>query len=157
ISCDRMDTVIEPQKSDPELRLLTEWGTTAPARWRESATVSLTAHITLVILLASLPRGVFQTPKRILEAHKITPLVAPPFELTQPDPNKGKVSKNVNIESLTPRPRMHLPRSAPPTTRPAAQPPAPTPFVAPPAPVPKAVPAPQIPEPPKLETALNDT
>jgi TonB family protein len=154
-----MDTVIEKQqKSDPELRLLTEWGTTAPARWRESATVSVAAHIGLVILLVSLPRGVFQTPKRMLQTHKITPLVAPPFELTQPDPNKGKISKSVNMESLMPRPSIQLPRSAPSTTRPAAQTqaPQPAPFVAPPAPAPKAVPAPQIPEPPKIETALNE-
>ena len=154
-----MDTVIEKQqKSDPELRLLTEWGTTAPARWRESATVSVAAHIGLVILLVSLPRGVFQTPKRMLQTHKVTPLVAPPFELTQPDPNNGKISKSVNMESLMPRPSIQLPRSAPSTTRPAAQTPAPrpAPFVAPPAPAPKAVPAPQIPEPPEIETALNE-
>src|SRR5262249_55895190 len=151
-----MDTVTEQrQKSSSELRLLTDWGATAPTRWRESAVVSVAAHTGLVILLASLPRGVFQTPRRPLEAHKVTPLVAPPFELTQPNPNKGKISKTVNMDSLMPRPSIQLPRPAPSTTRAAARTPAPQPFVAPPAPKPAA--APQIAEPPKIETAMDDS
>jgi TonB family protein len=155
-----MDTVIEPrQNSEPELRLLADLGTAGTSvRWREAAIASVAAHIALLILLASLPNGVFQPPpKRIAEARKVTPLVAPPFELTQPNPNKGKISKSVNIESLMPHPSIQLPRSAPSTTRPAAQTPAPpTPFVAPPAPTPKVAPAPQLSEPPKLETAANE-
>jgi TonB family protein len=85
----------------------------------------------------------------------VTPLVAPPFELTQPDPNKGKISKSINMESLMPRPSLQAPRPTPSTTRPAAKTTGPQhTFVAPPAP--KVAPAPQIAEPPKLETAMNE-
>ena len=151
-----MDTVIEPHPtSDPELRLLTEWSTPGAAvLWREAAIASAVAHVALVILLASLPSGVFKSPKRMQAALKVTALVAPRFELTQPNPNKGKLSKNINMESLMPRPSIQAPRAAPSTTRPAAQSPAarPTPFVAPPAPIPAPAPPLQISEPPKLET-----
>jgi len=41
----------------------------------------------------------------------LIPLIAPPFELTQPDPNKGKISKSVNMESLLPRPNVQTPRA----------------------------------------------
>src|SRR5437762_4142247 len=140
-----MDTVIEPQQqSEPELRLLTDWSPAgARLRWREAAIGSITAHIAVIILLASLPNGVFQPSKRIVDARKITPLVAPPFELTQPNPNKGKISKSVNMESLLAHSSIQAPRSAPSTTRPAAQTPAarPAPFVAPPAPAVTPAPA----------------
>jgi TonB family protein len=150
-----MDAVIEPQKTDPELRLLTRWGTEdARARQGEAAIGSVAAHIALVILLLALPSGVFEPPKRTEVVRKVTPLIAPPFELTQPTPNKGPISKSVNMESLLPRPNIQLPRSAPSTTRPAAQKPG-KPFVAPPQPVPAPMPAPQIAEPPKIETAMN--
>ena len=94
-----MDTVIEPQQqSEPELRLLTDWSPAgARLRWREAAIGSITAHIAVIILLASLPNGVFQPSKRIVDARKITPLVAPPFELTQPNPNKGKISNRTSM------------------------------------------------------------
>jgi TonB family protein len=146
-----MDTV------NPELRLWTDLGSAgATPRWREAAIASVASHVGLWVLLASLPSGVFQPSKRIEAARKVTPLVAPPFELTQPDPNKGKISKSINIESLMPRPSIQLPRSPPSTTRPAAKTAAPphNAFVAPPAP--QAAPAPQIAEPPKLETAMNE-
>src|SRR6185369_932955 len=148
-----MDPVTE---SSPELHPapefhLTDWGAAvARPRWREAAIGSISAHIALLILLATLPSGAFFTTRRpIVERRRVTPLIAPPFELTQPDPNKGKISKSVNMESLLPRPNLQMPRSAPSTTRPAARTPAeqPTPFIAPPAP--KAAPAvtPQIAEP----------
>jgi TonB family protein len=152
-----MDTVIEPQRNtDPELRLLTDWGTEgARTRWSEAAVGSVAAHIALVTLLLLLPKSVFQPRKPPEAPPRVIALVAPPFELTQPNPTQGKISKSINLESLLPRPSIQQPRSAPSTTRPAAQTPAkqPTPFVAPPAPAP--APAPQIAEPPKIETAMN--
>jgi TonB family protein len=153
-----MDTVAELRQSDPELHLLSDLGSAGSrVRWREAAIGSIAAHLALWLLLSSLPSGILQIPKRPEVARKVTPLVAPPFELTQPNPNKGKISKSVNIESLIPRPEIKLPKAAPSTTRPAArQPGPPAPFVAPAAPAPKSAPAPQIAEPPKLETAMND-
>jgi len=137
--------------TEPDLRLLPDWSFEGTrARSREAAIASVSAHIALVTLLALLPNGFFFPAKRIVQAHKITPLVAPPFELTQPTPNKGKISKSINMESLLPRPSVQPPRSPRSTTRPAAQTPAPqpAPFVAPQ--------TPQMPEPPKIDTAINE-
>jgi TonB family protein len=151
-----MDPVTTPS-TDPELRLLTDWGTGGlRTRWRDAAVASVIAHLALLTLLAMLPSGVFKAPRRMVEYHRIIPLIAPPFELTQPDPNKGKISKSVNIESLLPRPSIQSPPAARSTTRPAARTPAeqPSASVAPPTPSPKPAPAaPQIAEPPKIETA----
>src|ERR1700680_4863486 len=152
-----MDTVVEPhQKTDPELRLLTDWGTEAArTRWSEAAIGSVAAHIALVVLLMLLPKDVFQPFKPPEQPpRKVVALVSPPFELTQPSPTQGKISKSINLESLLPRPSIHQPSTAPSATRPAAQTPVkhPAPFVAPPTPAP--TPAPQIAEPPKMETAM---
>jgi TonB family protein len=72
----------------------------------------------------------------------VTPLIAPPREITQTAPNRGKISKEFDIDSLLPRPPLHLPPGAP------SQPRAPRAAVIPPAPDPG--PAPVI-EPPKVE------
>jgi len=155
-----MDTVIDPrEKTDPELHLLTDWGTEAArTRWSEAAIGSVAAHIALVALLLLLPKGVFQSSRPTEQPpRRVVALVSPPFELTQPGPTQGKISKSINLESLLPRPSIRQPTTAPSTTRPAAQTPVkqPAPFVAPAAPAPAPTPAPQIAEPPKVETAMN--
>jgi TonB family protein len=155
-----MDPVTTPS-IDPELHLLTDWGTgSLRTRRRDAAVGSAIAHVALVVLLATLPSGVFKTPPRRIVREQVTPLVAPPFELTQPDPNKGKISKSVNIESLLPRPSIQTPRAAPSTTRPAARAPGEqlSARVAPPAPAPKPAPAaPQLSEAPRIDTsAMNE-
>ena len=154
-----MDSVTTPS-IDPELHLLTDWGTGGlRTRWRDAAVGSVVAHLALLTLLAMLPSGVFKAPRRVIARTQVTPLIAP-FELTQPDPNKGKISKSVNMESLLPRPSIKTPRTAPSTTRPAARTPGEqgSASIAPPALSPKPAPAaPQIAEPPKIDTgALND-
>jgi TonB family protein len=109
-------------------------------------------------VLFLLPKEVFQPSRPPETPHRVVALIAPRFELTQPNPTQGKISKSINLESLLPRPSIVQPRTAPPsTTRPAAQTPGkqPAPFVAPPAPAPTPAPAPQIAEPPKIETATN--
>jgi TonB family protein len=154
-----MDTVVEPQRNtEPELRLLTDWSTDAARTRRSEAAIgSVAAHIALVILLLLLPKETFQPPKPPATTHKVVALVSPPFELTQPNPTQGKISKSINLESLLPRPSIQQPRTAPSTTRPAAHTPGkqPAPFVAPVAPAPAPAPAPQITEAPKMETAMN--
>jgi TonB family protein len=157
-----MDTVVEPHpKTEPELHLLTAWGTEGGStRRREAAIGSVAAHVALVIVLLLLPKEVFEPPRQPEVARRqVTPLVAPPFELTQPNPTKGKITKSINLESLLPRPAVQQPRSTPSTTRPAAKTAGkqPAPFVAPPtpAPAPAPTPTPQIAEPPKIETAVN--
>src|SRR5262249_53560456 len=155
-----MDPVIEPS-SEPELHLLADWTEAAARpRWREAATGSIAAHITLLILLATLPNSAFFAPRReIVTRTTVTPLVMPRFELTQPDPHRGNTSTPVTMDTLRPRPSTQIPRAAPSPTRPAAPAPGePVPFVAPPAPPPRPAPAaPQIPEEaPKIETANNN-
>jgi TonB family protein len=154
-----MDTVVEPQQNtEPELRLLTDWGTEAARTRRgEAAIGSVAAHVALVIVLLLLPKDAFRPSKPPETPHKVVSLVSPPFELTQPNPTQGKISKSINLESLLPRPSIQQPRAAPSTTRPAAKTAGkqPAPFVAPPAPTPAPTPAPQIAEPPKMETTMN--
>jgi TonB family protein len=151
-----MDTVIEPQqKSDSELRILTDWSAAAAgARSREAALGSIAAHAALVALLTLTPAGLFESRKPLEVATQITPLVAPRIKLTQPNPGKAKITNTANMESLLPRPLIRPPQAPPSTTRPAAQAPG-KPFVAPPEPAP--APVPQMPEPPKIETATTQT
>src|SRR5438309_461252 len=79
--------------------------------WAGIGVGSVIVHIVLVILavgvsrLPAPPRGTL--PQIILEARprQVTKLVAPPMDvLTQKTPNKGKLSQEFNLSSLTPRP-----------------------------------------------------
>ncbi len=153
-----MEAVIEPgQKTDPELRILTDWGAAgARSRWREAAIGSAAAHVAAIVILALLPESAFKPSKPPeVVARRVTPLIAPRWELTQPTPNKGKVTKTIPMESLLEQAKLQQPRTAPPsTTRPAARTQGqPAPFVPPPTPAP--APTPQIAEPPKLDASLN--
>ena len=154
-----MDAVVEPdQKTDPELHLLTDWGAAgARSRWREAAIGSVAAHVVAIVVLALLPESAFQPSKRpeIVARRQVTPLIAPRWELTQPTPNKGKVSKTIPMDSLLEQAKLQQPRTAPPsTTRPAAPTQGqPAPFTPPPTPAP--APTPQIAEPPKLDASLT--
>src|SRR5579863_8882725 len=137
-----MEVVEQPPKAE-ELRLLLDWDTRSDqARSRRAGTLSIAAHVAVLIVLASLPREVFRPAP---ERRHVTPLVAPPPELTQKAPNNGKVSKSFDLESLQPRPRVHVPASPPPSA-PVRLPPQPKP-IAPPA---------ALPEPPKVEVASKD-
>ncbi len=119
----------------PELHLLIEHD---PAydwrRWRIAAIVSFIAHVVLIVTLLLMPESM--TTLRVYES-KAIPAVTPlyfPTELTQKDPNKGKLSKELSVAAATPRPLLTSP--APPPT---------------PKKVPAAVPPPQIVKPePKL-------
>jgi TonB family protein len=82
-----------------------------------------------------------------VDFRKITPLVAPPVELTQTAPNKGKVSHEMDLQGLLAKPPVTAPSSPPTSTRPAAPVEEATPR-----PRPIAPPVP-LPEPPKLESA----
>lgn len=105
---------------------------------------SILVHVVLLVVLtwvARLPAIPVETRLKVVDLRKSMPLVAPPRELTQKDPNRAKVSKQLDLESLT----------APPQTQAQARqmkkfggvpaPQAPTP----------APPTPAVPEPPKME------
>jgi TonB family protein len=83
----------------------------------------------------------------LADLRRSTPLIAPPRELTQREPNRGKISPEVNLPGLLARNSpVPLPPSAPAPTRPAA----PRTVDAPPVPAAEPPPAP---EPPKIEPA----
>jgi len=111
--------------TEPELHLLLErdhaddW-----RRWRIAAIATFIAHVVLVVALLLMPESM--TTLRIYES-KAIPAVTPlyfPTELTQKDPNKGKLSKELSVEAATPRPLFKSPSPPPPAKKvPAAVPP----------------------------------
>jgi TonB family protein len=137
-----MEAVEQPQVAE-DLRLLLDWYTEADRRRsRRAGTLSVLAHVLVTAALIAIPRQVFQMKE---ETHRVTPLIAPPTELTQITPNRGKISKEFNVESLKPRPHIQVPPSPPSTTRPKAL------ALSMPNSTPSR-PAP-LPEPPKIEEA----
>ena len=120
-----------------------EWG-----RWRTPGALSAAAHIVLIAALLLMPESM--TTLRVYES-KTVPVVTPlyfPTELTQKDPNKGKISKELAVAAATPQPLFKSP-SPPPAPRklPAAAPPPPQ--------VAKSAPKLVIVEPPKIDTPAN--
>src|SRR5215467_1917051 len=85
--------------------LLMDWHESRGSReWLSPAIGSIVIHIFLIagaILLAQLDTPQLRTGAQIVSnIQRVTPLIAPPMRLTQREPNQGKVSKEVNVESL---------------------------------------------------------
>ena len=99
-------------------------------------------HVVGVVVLLMLPSGSFAPAPR--PQRPATVLVAPPRELTQTAPNRGRVGKEVSLENLLPRPPVRVPAAVPPISRQASRP------VAPP---PRQTAAAVLPEPPSVDTA----
>ena len=146
-----METLAPPEfaspETEPELHLLLErdhrddW-----RRWRRAAMVSAAVHVVLLTVLLLMPESaantrVYETPPIL----RITPLYIP-TELTQKAPNKGKLSKELTVEAIAPRPVVKTPAPAPAAkfVPPPALPPAPQ--------IAKAEPKPVVAEPPKIDT-----
>ncbi|MEX2263297.1 MAG: TonB family protein [Bryobacteraceae bacterium] len=144
-----METVVESRSSERgDLQLLLPWSDSRDrARHRQAAIGSLLVHVLALTGFMLAPPTKSAAPRRVAMVRQVTPLVAPPPELTQRDPNKGRISKEFNVESLLPRPRVQIPPSPPSTTRPAA----PRPFL----PTTRPSVTPTLPEPPKVEVAEN--
>jgi TonB family protein len=138
-----METVVQPPV-DAELNLLTEWGdASARKRTRKAAILSVAAHVVVILTLPWWPQGEPRRPREATEIRRVTPLIEPLTELTQRDPNKGKLAKEFNAAEVQPRPRIQIPAGSPSTTRPRALRPAeipsmPAPKAAAPAPLPDA-------------------
>ena len=131
-------TIREPD----ELNLLREWREPLTARriLRDGlgSAVVHAAALSILIALADVPVPVRYAPGLSVDFRKSTPLYLP-RELTQRDPNRGKITKQLDVRSARPpAPVPQAPRFRPPE-------PAPGPPVA-------AVPAPAI-EPPKIEAS----
>jgi TonB family protein len=108
----------------PELRLLLEQHPKLEQPPVSRAAIgTVLVHIVLAALIAIMPAP--PPPSRagqvVADLSRATPLVLPPRELTQPDPNRGKVSQEVDLKGLLSR-RSPLPQppSRPSPTLPAA-------------------------------------
>jgi len=132
--------------------LLLDWNETPDQpRWLRAGIGSVAVHLVLFALAFAIgslesprPRDLTQIASNL---HRVTPLYAPPKELTQKDPNRGKVSQEVNVEGLL----EHRPT-------PAAPPQPPLRSFKPPVPLkqlPQQAPAPRLSEPPKIDAAVN--
>jgi TonB family protein len=128
-------------ETEPELHLLLErdhrddW-----RRWRSAAIVSAVFHIILLVVLLLMPESEVRVYEQRQPTLHFTPLYTP-TELTQKAPNKGKLSKELTVEAIAPRPASKAPSPAPAVK----QAPLPIPQVA------KAEPKPIVVEPPKIE------
>lgn len=97
---------IQQQPAEPNFLIF--WGEPEDkGRWLRSGIGSLAFHAALfggLVYVASLPVSTF-TPRETADAsHRVTPLVAPPVQLTQKAPNKGRLSKEFNLDSIPPHP-----------------------------------------------------
>jgi len=145
-----METV-GPPLDDDELHLLTEWGDPASrGRSGVAGIASVLVHIAGLILIVLLPSDFLSPPPEPARVPTIvTPLVEPLTEFTQPTPTKGKITKEIDMAALQPRPTIQLPRGAPSTTQPMAQRPAAIPSAPQPAPA-------ALPEPPRVEAVAKE-
>jgi TonB family protein len=132
---------------DADFRLLSDRGSVleAPRRgW--SALGSVLTHIALAVFVVLIPWGpkLVDAPDLSARAPIVIPLIAPPPQLTQTDPNTRKPSLEVNLQGLLSPAKTPMPREQTGSTQPAApkQFQAP-PVAAPPAPKP-AIEAPQV-------------
>ena len=142
-----METVGSPH-AEAELHLLTQWGDSAGrVRRGWAGTLSIAAHITAIVLLLAMPETLMQPAPRM--AAVLTPLIAPPLELTQKDPNTNKLIREFKSSDL--RPPVRTPAGPAPDIPPA-------PRNGPPAAPPPAKTAPPLtlPEPPKTDVAVNE-
>lgn len=127
----------------------TDWpGKVEGANVRRAAIASLAVHFAFTVLLLSLPKDIWQSEPRVAPKITITRLYTP-ADITQRDPNKGKISKSFNEESLVARDRVQIPQSQPSRTQPAAKAPGtPAPPSPAPSPQPSKIETPQIAPPP---------
>ena len=147
-----MSTSIEtPRQQDDDLQLLTVWGVEGDRsrRWK-ALEWSVGLHVAVGLLILLLPDAWFAAPPRLYSRTQITPLVAPPVQLTQPSPNRDRLSEQFKTDSVIRRERVQLPKSEPSTTRPAARRPG---SPEPPRKVEMAKADPKVPAPPKPEQA----
>lgn len=146
-----MDALTETARQEQELHLLTEWGGDR-TRSREAVFGSIALHVVGLLALLAVPKDAWvNQPRAGPHRQTVTPLIAPPVELTQKAPNRGQIAKSFTAESLMPKPRIQVPKAPPSVTRPAAPKPAELAQTLPPPP------APAVPEPPKIEPAPTPT
>ncbi len=123
-----------------------------PRPWRAIAGASVSVHLLLIFLLWEVPifeARQFRPGTVVSVIRKVTPIFAPFLEPTQNEPNKAKVNRDFDVDSLKPRPAIQIPDGPPSTTRQAARNPVPIPE-------PRAdTPPKPLAEPPRVDTALQ--
>jgi TonB family protein len=90
------------------------------AWWARAVSVGL--HLTVVCLFAFTPLGgirVHDISRIVGEFKNPVKLIAPPRELTQTAPNRGKIGKEFNLQALLPRPPAFIPPSLAPGAPPS--------------------------------------
>jgi TonB family protein len=132
-----------------ELNLLREWREPlTPRRILRDGLGSVAIHaaaLTILIALASGPPPVRNAPGLTVDFRKSIPLYMP-RELTQRDPNRGKIIKQLDVRSAAPpAPVRKAPRFRPPPPAPGPVAAIPTPAIEPPKIEASAVPPPPIP------------
>jgi TonB family protein len=134
-----METVGQPP-AEAELHLLTDWSDPdARSRHRMAAAGAIGINVAIVAAMWLLPEAFFKPPDLPEVVQRVTPLMMPLPELTQRDPNHGKVSREFEVQApQAPRRAIQMPPMPPPLKGEEAPKPAP--------------PAP-LPEPPKVEIA----
>jgi TonB family protein len=127
-------------------------GQLPPRPWRSIGAASLAVHLLLALVLRQVPvfeARAFRSAPEMPILRKVTPIFAPVLEPTQNVPNKAKVNRDFDVDSLKPRPAVQIPEGPPSTTRQAARNPIPLPprqtEIAPPKP---------LAEPPRVETPV---
>src|SRR5579863_9463577 len=96
-------------ETEPELHLLLERDRRGDwRRWRKSAIVSVSVHVVLLIVLLLIPDAESRIYEQLPPPLHFTPLYTP-TDLTQKDPNKGKLSKVLTIPSIPPVPAVKAP------------------------------------------------
>ena len=134
---------------DEDLQLLLDWARDPDEvnRIRKAAIGTGAIHLLLILMLAMMSAPAASPVSERERVRRITPLVDPPTELTQKAPNKGKLSKDLSVESILPSPPVPNPAPGAKARK----------FEPPPAPPPtkQQVVAPAVVEPPKIEQAQN--
>ena len=129
--------------------LLMSWGEpVGAARVLRAGIGSVAIHVALffiAIALASLQTPAPKSATEIVSNLQHVTLIAPPMQLTQKAPNRSKLTREVNVEDLMPRPPSQQHLAPAPAIR-TFKPPVPQP---PPGPQP----TPRMAEPPKIEAS----
>src|SRR5271170_5531859 len=114
--------------ADPvDLNLLRPWREpVTPRRLMTAGVGSVVFHVAVVVLFLSLPdiEGPREAPVVTPDFHKAVHLVAPRFfEPTQKEPNKGKISRELDVRSSQAAPEPQAPRFRVPQPAPGPPPP----------------------------------
>jgi TonB family protein len=127
-----------PTETEPELHLLPAREAITPRRLAPAAVGSILFHITIMIMWATIPDAPFaHYGQRIPDLNRSVKLYIPrDFELTQKDPNQGKISHELDIRSMRQAAQPSSPRVRTPS-------PPPGPVIPTPQPIPQTTPQPK--------------